>query len=255
LDNNPRVIREDYKSIEPYVPEDASDILQSGPVSPHQIDTIILSHMHFDHTGDVSKFPDARIITGPGSRKATSPGFPAADGSPFDGTVLDHPKYMEFDLTQFVEIPKDCVPEGFSFEKGVNVFGDGSFFILDAPGHMTGHQMGLARTGDREWVAMGGDCCHHRDLLENPGRDISTDVGPNGQPGFHSHHSHARGTISRTRKLHELKDVFVALAHDAKLDGKIPFYPESLNGWSGRDLKAALRTEALTLEEVKGRYR
>lgn len=46
------------------------------------------------------------------------------------------------------------------------MFEDGSFVIVDASGHMPGHQMALAKTKDKVWVSMGGDC-HHRDLLED----------------------------------------------------------------------------------------
>lgn len=39
-------------------------------------------------------------------------------------------------------------------------FGDGSFYLLDAPGHLLGHMMGLARTAQDEYIVMGGDACH-----------------------------------------------------------------------------------------------
>ncbi|KAJ9501535.1 hypothetical protein LTR99_004419 [Exophiala xenobiotica] len=254
LDRNPRVIREDYSSIEPYVPKDAYDLLSEGPIKPQQIDLIVLSHLHFDHSGDVTRFPEARILVGPGTRECIAPGYPASDGSPFDGTVLTHAGFSELESTQYQSFKQGTVPLGFPFETGVDMFGDGSLYILNAPGHMPGHQMALARTGQDEWVAMGGDCCHHRTLLEDPSRDISVDVGPNGQPGFHKDPDSARSTIHRTRKCHSNPAVFVLLAHDAQLDGHIPIYPKALNGWRSNGLKSKTRIETLTLEEVKTRY-
>ena len=43
-----------------------------------------------------------------------------------------------------------------------DLFGDGSFYILDVPGHAVGHIAGLARTTYVEdtFVFMGGDVCH-----------------------------------------------------------------------------------------------
>ncbi len=36
------------------------------------------------------------------------------------------------------------------FEKAFDFFGDGSFWLVNAPGHMPGHLSGLARTGADE---------------------------------------------------------------------------------------------------------
>jgi glyoxylase-like metal-dependent hydrolase (beta-lactamase superfamily II) len=248
------VIRQDYRAIEPHVPKDAYDLLSEGPVKPEQIDIVVLSHMHFDHSGDVGRFPGAQIVVGPGTRDCIKPGYPSFDGSPFDGLVLTHPGFVELETSQYKAFGDGVVPTDFPFESGVDLFGDGSVFILDAPGHMPGHQMALAKTGKDEWVAMGGDCCHHRNLLEDPTRQISVDVGPNGQPGFHKDPVSAKDTIRKTQALHSSPEVFVALAHDAQVDGIIPIYPQRLNGWRKSELKGRVRTDVLTLTEVKKRY-
>lgn len=39
-------------------------------------------------------------------------------------------------------------------------FGDGSFYLLDCPGHAIGHMCGLARTTTTTFVFMGADICH-----------------------------------------------------------------------------------------------
>jgi len=236
------------------VPKSAFDLLEEGPVKAKDIDIVVLSHMHFDHSGDVDEFPQAQILVGSGTINCITPGYPANEASPFDGTILSHAGLTELKKSQYQAVDLGTVPTGFPFEEGINLFGDGSFWILDAPGHMTGHQMALARTGQDEWVSMGGDCCHHRDLLDDPRRDISVDVGPNGQPGFHKDPKRARESIRKLELLHSNASVFVALAHDAQIDGIVPVYPKSLNGWFKIGLKKRVRGTQLTLDEVKTRY-
>ena len=240
--------------IDPHVPKDAHDLLADGPVQPDQVNIVILSHMHFDHSGDVRRFPQAQVIVGPGTSDCIRPGYPTIDGSPFDGSVLVHQRFTELKKSAYKKFGAGAVPPEFPFEDGVDIFDDGSFFILDAPGHMPGHQMALARTGEDEWVAMGGDCCHHRNLLEDRSREISVDVGPNGQLGFHKDPVNARKTIGKSQLLHSNESIFVALAHDAQIDGIVPLYPQPLNGWRAAGLKSKIRSETLTLEEVKGRF-
>ncbi len=45
----------------------------------------------------------------------------------------------------------------------VDFFGDGSFYLLNSPGHAIGHMSGLARTSTNPdtFIFMGGDLCHH----------------------------------------------------------------------------------------------
>lgn len=42
----------------------------------------------------------------------------------------------------------------------LDYFGDGSFYLLDVPGHAIGHMCGLARTTSSTFVLLGADACH-----------------------------------------------------------------------------------------------
>jgi hypothetical protein len=49
-----------------------------------------------------------------------------------------------------------------TFEKAWDLWGDGSFWIIDAPGHVAGNVAAAGRLENGEWVVMGGDCAHTR---------------------------------------------------------------------------------------------
>jgi hypothetical protein len=47
----------------------------------------------------------------------------------------------------------------------MDLFGYGSLYIVNAPGHLPGHLNLLCRTGDRNFVYLAGDSCHDPRLL------------------------------------------------------------------------------------------
>ena len=49
-----------------------------------------------------------------------------------------------------------------AFEKAVDFFGTGSFWIMQAPGHMPGNLCALVRQARDQWILLGSDCCHSR---------------------------------------------------------------------------------------------
>jgi glyoxylase-like metal-dependent hydrolase (beta-lactamase superfamily II) len=129
------------------------------------------SHPLHAQVGDISKFPSSELVLGPGT-KALFPGYP------------ENPKSAM--LSAFIRAPSGKVREISSSEwqniegiwpRCIDFFGDGSFYLLDAPGHLPGHIMALAKTGDDEYVLMGGDACHDPLLFVYPEKyDISEKV-------------------------------------------------------------------------------
>lgn len=230
LENNPEVIQKDYPLIEPKVRRDAVDILATGGLEASDIDAVIFSHLHFDHVGDCTKFPDAEIIAGPGSREATTPGWPRTPESAFLSCVLEHPRYRELQLQP---------PEHTPFSHEDDFFSDSSLLLVSTPGHMPGHLGALVHTGLNEWTFLGGDCCHHRALLAGR-RPMSTTFGPNGTKSFHADPTTAAQTIAKLQSLDLEGNVFVALPHDASLMGVMPLFPGHISGWKGGAWKRAL---------------
>lgn len=223
----------EHHIVDPQVPEDAHDLLSKGPAKPDTIDTIVLSHVHFDHTGDCRKFPRAQLIVGPGTSAIAAPGYPKNHKSPFPGEPFEHPSFRELSLEKDTWV---SLPHGL---RGHDLFGDGSFYLVDTPGHMPGHLSGLARTGEDEWLLFGGDCCHHRDLLVET-RPMSVTVGPGPNPSFHKDPVVAKETMAKIRALEDDGSTLILLAHDALLEGVMPEYPASLNNWKTSQWKKEL---------------
>ncbi|KAM0279129.1 hypothetical protein ACHAO9_011853 [Fusarium lateritium] len=138
------------------VSQNVADILKDNNVQPSEIDSVIWSHHHFDHIGDITTFPGStELVAGPGFKNAFCPGYPANPDSPLREVDLAGRSFREIN---FEESPLQIGPfRAFDF------FGDGSFYLLDTPGHAIGHLAGLARTTTNPdtFILMGGDLCHH----------------------------------------------------------------------------------------------
>lgn len=162
----------------------------------------------------------------------------------------------------------DGVPIG-SF-RAHDFFGDGSFYLLDAPGHITGHMAGLARTshghGDEPdtFILMGADTVHHgselrpSDELPIP-KDKQRKTHGGGVCCFHQLNvdrgRRASGTffdavlmedpeataqtIRHSQVADALENVFVIAAHDMAVEGVVDLFPATANDWKARGWKEA----------------
>ncbi|ESZ98930.1 putative N-acyl homoserine lactonase AttM [Sclerotinia borealis F-4128] len=64
----------------------------------------------------------------------------------------------------------------------VEYFQDGSFYLLDSPGHAIGHMCALARvtTNPNSYIFMGGDSCHHKgEFRPSPYHPLPKTIIPN----------------------------------------------------------------------------
>ncbi|KAM5370225.1 hypothetical protein ACJZ2D_008628 [Fusarium nematophilum] len=140
------------------VPEQLKDL----GVTAADIKTVLFSHAHWDHCRPISaEFPNATAFFGPGTKDFCSPGN-MVDGQPdpaieWDGRYFDVSGHA---TERWEELSGQWIPFG-PFEKALDFFNDGSFWIIDAPGHMPGNLCAAARLdGTSEWVLLGSDCCH-----------------------------------------------------------------------------------------------
>lgn len=112
------------------------------------------SHWHFDHIGDPSTFPTTTsLVVGPGVLVTHLPPWPENPNSPLTESDIRGRDVREISQSEFaLQIGQF---------RALDYFNDGSFYLLDVPGHAIGHMCGLARTTENSFILMGADTCHH----------------------------------------------------------------------------------------------
>lgn len=251
-------------SVKQNVAEILDEHAASTGVSSHDVEAVILSHMHFDHVGDMTTFPPSTdLVVGPGYLEATTPAYPTdPDAMTLDSDTSGR-QVRQVDFT-----PGRAGSCKFGSFDAWDYFGDGSFYILDAPGHSTAHICAAARVTPDTFVFMGADACHHVGVIRpSPWLPLPHELrlpDPVGVcPGelllaIHPHHTPdhpflepgARmfpdyaAALRTNRAIQELDatgQVLVVIAHDHTLHPRMPLFPMSINEWKRLDLAAHTR--------------
>jgi len=102
-------------------------------------------------------FPNAHGYFGPGTKEYCAPGHLSDPKSTWDGYFFDPKKATE----KFSEHSGPWQKFG-AFEKALDYFGDGSLWVIQAPGHMPGNLICCCRIETGEWIILGSDCAHSR---------------------------------------------------------------------------------------------
>jgi N-acyl homoserine lactone hydrolase len=116
--------------------------LKEAGYAPEAINFLGLSHMHFDHIGNVGLFPKATLLM---QKEEYESAF-GPDAAKFGNDAKNYPTLAANPAQQLTA--------------DHDVFGDGTVVIKRAPGHTPGHQMlflKLKKTGN---VMLSGDLAH-----------------------------------------------------------------------------------------------
>ncbi|KAF2093359.1 hypothetical protein NA57DRAFT_48502 [Rhizodiscina lignyota] len=211
-----------------YSTPDARASLLAGGFDPAKdIDYVCLSHVHWDHVGEPLDYPNSKFIVGSGTLYILENGAPNYPPERIiEEGVLPPDRTVELPPTPGSE-RKHFAHSGKSNHQWqslstlpnvVDYFGDGSVYVVDAPGHIHGHVNALLRVGPEKWVYLGGDCCHDRRIMTGERGIAEYDDGHGKLKSVHAELPIARNTIQNIQKLIEVNGDTVewVIAHDTK---------------------------------------
>ncbi len=135
------VFRPDYQP-----GEEVAARLAQRDIRPSDIELMIFSHLHFDHSGGTGELPDARLVV---QRAEWEAGH--------DAKLIEQGVYdpIDYDHGHDVEL----------VDGAHDVFGDGTIVCLPTPGHTPGHQA-LRVELDSGPVVLTGDCVYFEQMLD-----------------------------------------------------------------------------------------
>ncbi len=125
--------------------------MREASLDPDSVKTVVLSHMHFDHTGSLESFPAATVIVA--DREKDAAGRDLLTGSFFVEGEYD-------EVENWHEIDYGSGEPYATFISHYDLFGDDSIIAVDLAGHTAGSQGLIVKTpgapvlltGDAAWM-------------------------------------------------------------------------------------------------------
>ncbi|MFN3389286.1 MAG: N-acyl homoserine lactonase family protein [Allosphingosinicella sp.] len=174
------------------------DQLAEIGVKPEQIETIGISHWHFDHVGQAGRFPGAKLLMGKGDLDLLRQTPPVDEDS--------------------VKALAHWLGGGGTLEPVTgdkDVFGDGKVVMLTLPGHTPAHYALLVRLASGP-VLLSGDLYH-----------FTEQVGNRGVPPFNHDRADTLASMDRFDRMAQNLGAKVIIQHEAADIAKLPAFPKA----------------------------
>lgn len=141
--------------------------LHARGIEPGDIATVVLSHLHGDHVAGLADFPGARIAV---RREAVETFLAASRWNAVRKGYLRAllPSDLRARARWIEDLPRRPLPATLSaFGAGADLFGDGSFLLVDLPGHAPGQVGAYFEDSARGPTFLVADACWAREALES----------------------------------------------------------------------------------------
>lgn len=136
--------------------------LRAKGLDAKSIRTVVMTHLHYDHSSAISEFPNAVFVVNDEEWTAAT-----TDSRPLlRGYRPQHYDYV-FDW-RTVSFNRSAVSSYGSFARTFDLFGDGSVRLAFTPGHSAGHMCVIARLSQRDFVIAGDTVYTMRQLDGGP---------------------------------------------------------------------------------------
>jgi N-acyl homoserine lactone hydrolase len=135
-----------------------TDRLLARGLDPLGIDLVVMTHMHYDHTGSVEAFPRSTFVVDEREWEAA-----------IDGGFLQGYRRKLFDQGyewRTIDFGATQVDSFASFGRAVDLFGDGSVRLLSTPGHTKGHMSVLLRLRSGRELLLAADAAYSRRTID-----------------------------------------------------------------------------------------
>lgn len=168
-----------------------------------EIDYVVLSHLHADHAGGITDFPDAEFVVQQSELEyAWWPADPVQKAF-----------YLEGDFGPL----RSSGYEVTAIDGSYDVFGDGTVECIPTPGHTPGHQSLQVELDDAGTVILGADIAHLRAGYEN---ELMASFNWDTEASIRS--------VRRIRDRARREDADVYITHDADWFEELPEPPAAL---------------------------
>jgi N-acyl homoserine lactone hydrolase len=123
--------------------------LRERGIDPADVELIVMTHLHYDHSSGLSQFPHARVLVDAREREA------AAGDSMLQGYI------------ERLHATPGQRWETFPHEEAVHdVLGDGTITMISTPGHTAGHRSIVLRLAGGRELLLTGDAAYARRTVE-----------------------------------------------------------------------------------------